>query len=41
MVGNEYETDVEGARNAGFVPIQYESGEDGGPDLWESIDALV
>lgn len=41
MVGNEYATDVEGARNAGFVPIQYESGEDGGPDLWESIDALV
>ncbi|MGB9933380.1 HAD family hydrolase [Haloarcula amylolytica] len=41
MVGNEYETDVEGARNAGFVPIHYESGDDGGPDLWDSIDALV
>ena len=41
MVGNEYETDVEGARNADFVPIHYESGDDGGPDLWDSIDALV
>ncbi|MDT3437042.1 HAD family hydrolase [Haloarcula sp. 1CSR25-25] len=41
MVGNEYETDVEGARNAGFVPIHYESGDDGGPDLWDAIDALV
>jgi len=41
MVGNEYETDVEGARDAGFVPIHYESGDDGGPDLWASIGALV
>ncbi|KAA9399079.1 HAD family hydrolase [Haloarcula sp. CBA1130] len=41
MVGNEYETDVEGARNAGFVPIHYESGDNGGPDLWDSVDALL
>lgn len=41
MVGDEYDADVEGARAAGFVPIHYESGDDGGPDLWASIDALV
>lgn len=41
MVGDEYESDVEGARGAGFVPIHYESGDDDGPDLWDSIDALV
>jgi len=41
MVGDEYESDVEGARAAGFVPIHYESGDDDRPDLWDSIDALV
>ncbi|MFB6223684.1 MAG: HAD family hydrolase [Haloarcula sp.] len=41
MVGDEYDVDVEGARAAGFVPIHYESGGDGGPDLWASIAALV
>lgn len=41
MVGDEYEADVTGAREAGFVPVHYESGEDGGPDLWDSLDALV
>ncbi|MDS0221821.1 HAD family hydrolase [Haloarcula sp. S1AR25-5A] len=41
MVGDEYESDVEGARAAGFVPIHYESGGDGEPDLWDSIDALL
>jgi putative hydrolase of the HAD superfamily len=30
---------VEGARTAGFVPVQYESGD--GPDLWATIDALL
>jgi putative hydrolase of the HAD superfamily len=41
MVGDEYESDVEGARAAGFVPIHYESGDDDRPDLWDSIDALL
>ncbi|GCF13353.1 noncanonical pyrimidine nucleotidase, YjjG family protein [Haloarcula mannanilytica] len=41
MVGDEYESDVEGARAAGFVPIHYEPGDDDRPDLWDSIDALL
>ena len=34
MVGDA--SDVEGARAAGFVPIEYE-----GPELWATIDALL
>ena len=41
MVGNEYESDVEGARSAGFVPVHYETGDGGMPDLWATIDALL
>ncbi|RXK50233.1 HAD family hydrolase [Halorientalis pallida] len=38
MVGDDYEADVEAAREAGFVPIHY---EDDGPSLWGALDALV
>jgi putative hydrolase of the HAD superfamily len=37
-VGPDYERDVEGARAAGFVPIHF---EDEGPDLWQTLDALL
>jgi len=36
MVGDE--TDVAGARAAGFVPIEYTTE---GPDLWATVDALL
>lgn len=38
LVGDDYERDVEGARSAGFVPIHFETD---GPDLWETLDALL
>ncbi|WP_424016904.1 HAD family hydrolase [Halorientalis pallida] len=38
MVGDDYEADVEAAREAGFVPIHY---EDDGPSLWGALDALI
>jgi len=41
MVGDDYETDVEGARAAGFVPVQYEPGADDGPGFWETLQVLV
>jgi len=41
MVGDDYEADVEGARAAGFVPIHYERGADGGPGLWSTVEALL
>ncbi len=40
MVGNEYEP-MSRAPNAGFVPIHYESGDDGGHEPLGFYDALV
>lgn len=39
MVGDSYESDVEGARAAGFVPIHYEDGD--GPDLFATLRAML
>lgn len=39
MVGDSYESDVEGARAAGFVPIHYE--DDGSPDLFATLRAML
>lgn len=39
MVGDDYEADVVGARNAGFTPVHYEP--DDGLDFWAILDALV
>ncbi|WP_336000859.1 HAD family hydrolase [Halorientalis halophila] len=38
MVGDDYEGDVEAAREAGFVPVHY---EDDGPSFWRALDAMV
>lgn len=38
MVGDSYESDVEAAREAGFVPIQYEDAEN---DLFEILVAML
>jgi len=40
MVGDDYESDVEGARAAGFVPIHYEAGDDG-PELFATLRAML
>jgi len=39
MVGDS-DSDIEGARNAGFVPVRVEAG-DGAPDFWTTLQALV
>lgn len=39
MVGDD-DADVEGARDAGWVPIRYEDGEEG-PAFWETVGALL
>jgi len=40
MVGDDYESDVEGARAAGFVPIHYENDDDG-PELFATLRAML
>ncbi|MCU4800480.1 HAD family hydrolase [Halobacteria archaeon HArc-gm2] len=40
MVGDDYGSDVEGARAAGFVPIHYENGDDG-PELFATLRAMM
>ncbi|SFR89593.1 putative hydrolase of the HAD superfamily [Halomicrobium zhouii] len=40
MVGDDYESDVEGARAAGFVPIHYENDDDG-PELFATLRAMM
>ena len=37
MIGDDYETDVEGSRAAGFVPIHFERE---GPEFWAILDAM-
>jgi putative hydrolase of the HAD superfamily len=39
MVGDD-DVDVEGARNAGWVPVRYED-RDEGPAFWETVGALL
>ena len=38
MVGDDYAADVEGAREAGFVPIHFERE---GPDFWSTLLAML
>jgi len=40
MVGDDYGSDVEGARAAGFVPIHYENDDDG-PELFATLRAML
>ena len=39
MIGDDYEGDVEAAREAGFVPIHYE--ETDGPDFFATLSAML
>ena len=39
MIGDS-DSDIEGARNAGFVPVRVEE-EDGAPDFWATLQAVV
>ncbi len=39
MVGDS-DSDIEGARNAGFVPVRVQE-EEGAPDFWATLQALV
>lgn len=40
MVGDDYEADIEGAREAGFVPVHVEDDEDA-PEFWATLRAMV
>ena len=39
MIGDDYEGDIEAAREAGFVPIHYE--ETDGPDFFATLSAML
>lgn len=40
MVGDDYEADIEGAREAGFVPVRVEESE-GKPAFWATLRAMI